>query len=347
VAGDLGELPRAQRRQLCQILFTEMGARVIEFNSPAGYDELVLETPLLWRARHVRVRIATRPVVQRDVERLAARMAQAGDADGLLIAPLGIADDAVVPATMRLITADELIARIERSPSIAWVDGRPAPAYERADALRALEREAAFVDPVGFRWLPVLALNECPRELLATSASPQDLFERVAFRVLTQTFRFGGKRYGEAARGKRLADSVITWTAGGTGRAAALLDCKAAASGYTMEADHVLRFERYVTDARERLAEADIDLRFIVVLSSLFSGAAGRRHPFHGRARELRERASVALAYVRAIDLARLAVRVEAAEVEPAVREAVDWTDVFSRGLVTADDLEAGMIGFG
>ena len=79
----LAETPREQLRKLCQVLLTETGSRVVEYNHPAAHDELVLETMPLWRPRRIRVRIAARVVEQGDVDRLAERVAEAGDADGV------------------------------------------------------------------------------------------------------------------------------------------------------------------------------------------------------------------------------------------------------------------------
>lgn len=336
----LAALSRSRRRQLCQVLLTEAGARVVEFQGPAAYDELVLQTTPLWRARTVRVRIAARAVTQRDVERLATRARDEGDADAVLLAPLGTDGALDSRSGVMLVDAPELIARLERSALVAWPGREPTPAYDRIEALRGLEHDAALLDPVGLRWLPVAALNELPVELAGRDLAPQDLLERLAFRMLSGTLRFGGQRHGEAARGQRLPDSVITWRRGDE-LLAALVDCKASADGYTMAADHVLRFARYVRDARAVLSEAGHDLRYITVISSEFPGRSGSSHPFHARARELREQAGIRLAYVRAVDLARLAASVEATEVAPAKRERFDWATAFERGLVSADDLES------
>jgi hypothetical protein len=206
-------MPRGDVRRLCQVLLTEAGTRLVEFQSPAAHDELVLETAPLWRPRRVRVRIAARVVEQRDVDRLADRVANAGDADGVLIATLGVAADVAIPPRVELVTAEALINRLERSALIAWPDRRPTPAYDRVGSTRQLDRDAALLDPVGIRWLPTLALNELPLELFSHDIAPQDLLERMTFRLLTSTFRFGGERHGEAARGERLPDSLITWPA--------------------------------------------------------------------------------------------------------------------------------------
>jgi hypothetical protein len=257
------------------------------------------------------------------------------------IAPLGVADGITVAARVAVVRPEALIARLERSALIAWPDRRPTPAYDRVGTLRWLESDAALLDPVGIRWLPTLALNELPVELFSQSVSPQDLLERMTFRLLTATFRFGGERHGEAARGERLADSSLTWAAAANERLAALVDCKAASEGYTMTSDHLLRFKGYVEAARPVLEEAGDELRYLVVVSSEFPGRAGDQHPFHGRAEELRETAGVELAYVRAVDLARLAAVVEGRELSPLRREQLDWRTALDNGLVTAEHLEA------
>ena len=207
--------------------------------------------------------------------------------------------------------------------------------------MRRLEDDAALLDPVGIRWLPTLALNELPVELFSQTVPPQDLLERMTFRLLTTTFRFGGERHGEAARGERLPDSTLTWPAAADERLAALVDCKATSDGYTMTSDHLLRFKGYVEAARPILAEAGYTLGYLVVVSSDFAGRAGDQHPFRGRAKELREQAGVELAYVRAVDLARLAAIVEGGELSPLRRERLDWRTALDHGLVTADHLEA------
>ena len=342
---DLAALTRRQRRQLCQVLLTESGAQLAEYNAPAAYDELVVEIAPLWAKESIRVRIATRLVSQSDVDRLNARMIEAGDAASVYIAPLGTAEALTVPARVMLLTARDLLSRLERSASIAWPDDVPAPAIDRIEALRGLDRDAALVDLVGLRWLPILALNELPVELAGTEHAPEDLLERFAFRIFTGTFRFGGSRFGEAMRGERLADGLLTWPAGSGSRFAALLDCKAASGGYVMESDHVLRFQRYVADIRGGIEESGRDLRYVIVLSSSFPGRPSR-HPFHGRARELRK-SGVELAYVRALDLAQLAVSVETLELPPEMREGLDWASILNEGLVLRESLMSMLVSEG
>lgn len=254
---------------------TERGERLVEANSPAAYDELVVEAISLWRPRNIRVRITTRPIDQADVDQLDERIAAAGDSDGVLIAAYGHSENLQIPARVTLVEPEEFIARLERCASIAWFGGAPAPAYDRMAVFRDLERTAALLDSVGLHWLPILALNELPIELTATGIAPQDLLERFSFRLLTATFRFAGEGYGEAARGERLADSLVRFPPCAP-QFAALVDCKAASDGYSMDADHVLRFQRYVADARQNMDGEEYELRHLVVLSSSFAEASSR-----------------------------------------------------------------------
>ena len=144
------------------------------------------------------------------------------------------ADVSVVPGVV-VVSADEIASRITSSTLARWDEETPSLATDRLDLMLRLSRTAQL-DPVGIEWLPSLALNEVPPSLVEYGVDPQDSLERNAFRLLTSTFRFGGTRYGEAARGKRLPDAVLEWPDGSA--TSALLDCKAASSGYLMDADH-------------------------------------------------------------------------------------------------------------
>ncbi len=335
----LAALARDDRRKLVQVLLAESGSRVVEVHRPVAYDELILETRPLWRPRRVRVRIAARPATQDDVDRLAEAVEAAGEAEGVLLAALGSVGQLCLPTTIVVVDADQLIARLERCTSIAWPDRRPAPAYKRVAVQRDLERDAFLLDPAGLRWLPTLAFNELPAELTGRDLVPDALFERMAFRLMTSVLRFGGTRHGEGARGQRLPDAVLSWSA--APRLLALMDCKATADGYLMDSDHYLRFTGYVSTMREQLEADGAQLRYLVVLSSSFSGATGGHHPFHARARALRNDTGLQLVYLRAEDLARTAVSIESRDLSPAAREALDWSTVFDHGIVNAGHLDS------
>jgi len=335
---DLAGLARAERRKLVQLLLTESGSHVVDFQAPAGYDELVLETRPLWRPRRVRVRIADRPIDRDSIERLAAAVAANGDAEGLLLATLGFDEEPVAPPTVMLLRPEDLIARMERCSLIAWPDRRPVPAYDRLIAHRDLNRDAFLLDPDGLRWLPSLALNELPTDLAGRDLAPEALFEGMAFRLLTSALRFGGHRYGESARGQRLPDAVLSWP--GTPRLAALLDCKATADGYTMDSDHYLRFTGYISNLQADLEADGHELRYLVVLSSSFAGTVGARHPFHQRASSLLADTGVRLVYLRAEDLARAAALIESRNLSPGDRDELNWSTALDHGLVESAHLD-------
>jgi hypothetical protein len=218
-----------------------------------------------------------------------------------------------------------------------WEDG-PAVAIDRLDLVLQLE-QSSFSDRIGIQWLPSVALNELPPSLISSGIEPQDVLERKTFRLLTAAFLFDGVRYGEAARGKRLPDSVLHWPDGSA--CSALVDCKAAASGYTMTGDHLLRFVEYADALSPELEATDRPLRYIIVVSSHFPGADDDRHPYHGRREELAERTGLQLCYVKASDLAWLAARIEEREVAFDARRQLDWHCALSKGLVGTDDLMA------
>jgi hypothetical protein len=264
---------------------------------------------------------------------------EAGDTEGVMIASFGMREGASPPPGVSVVDAEEFVARLERSALVVWDSTVPAPSYEMLASQQALNREAALLDPIGLRWLPTLALNELPPDLANVEIAPDKLFERVAFRLMTSSLRFGGERYGESAPGQRLPDATLLWPAASGSKLAALFDAKAAGDGYTMTGDHLLRFCRYVETVKPNLEPGGYELAYLILLSSSFPGSDDDQHPFHGRARELADRVGIKLAYIRAIDLARLAVSVEARELSPVVRESLPWARAFDQGLVRESDL--------
>lgn len=329
---DLAAMPRAEVRKLVHALVEESGAEVSDYRRRADHDDLHAEMQVLWARCSIRIRVAARSVEPRDVVRFIESLTANGDVAGWLVAPLGTHGDIPVGRTVEVIGPEQLIERFEHSSRVAWTDRRPSVAMDRLAHQRALFEDARHLDPVGMRWLPVLAHNELPAELHQGGAAPQDWMERLTFRMLTHTFRFGGVRYGEAARGRRLPDALLRWPGGGE-PLAALLDCKASADGYTMTADHYLRFKEYAGICRAEAQSTGHELRYMVVLSSNFAGS-GRAHPFHARHRALTKDTGLSLVYVRAIDLAEAALSVERDEITPANRERLPWAALFDAGLV-------------
>lgn len=339
-AEDLARFGRALRRQLCEAILIESGARLVDSQESDAHDELVLHVTPLWTRRTVRVRIAARPVDQRALDRLAARVRAAGDAEGMMIAAHGLSEECMPHPMVRLVEPDELIERLQRSAWIAWPGRKPELAFARVTAAPELTQAAASVHVIGISWLPTLALDELPAEIADVDEAPQNVLERLAFRVLTSVFRFGGERFAASARDPRLPEAVLRWPAGNSVRDAALLACVASPDGYTMNTDDEQRLEAGIDAARDAAISADRDLSFLVVLSSGFPGPRGRRHPYHARAEALAQRAGIMLVYLRAVDLARLAVAVEGSEMRPAAREALPWSEILSFGIPRFEDLE-------
>lgn len=257
-----------------------------------------------------------------------------------MIAAHGLSEPCMPHAIVRLVEPDELIERLQRSAWIAWPGRKPELAFARVTGAQELTQAAGSVDVVGISWLPRLALNELPAEISDVGEAPQAVLERLAFRVLTTVFRFGGERFAASARDARLPDTVLRWPAGNAVRDAALLACVAAADGYTMNADDEQLLQAATDAARDAAIEADGELSFLIVLSSGFPGPRGRRHPYHARAEALAQRAGIMLVYLRAVDLARLAVSVEGSEMTPAAREALPWSEILSFGIPRFEDLQ-------
>lgn len=335
---ELNALAPAHRRKLAQVLLNDTGAHIVEFQTTGTHEEFMLETPLLWRARRVRVRVATQCVDNASLARLAEAVRAGSDAEGVMLAPCGTAETLTIPTEVQVLGPEEIIDRLERSASIQWIDRVPQPASDKLELQRDLDRDAFLLDPVGLRWLPTLSLHELPSEVAAGVAA-EDLFERIAFRLLTSSLRFEGQRFGEAARGQRLPDAVLRCP--GPDRPGALLDCKATSSGYTMAADHLLRFTEYATALRDEVEQGGSALQYMLVISSAFPGTPGPGHPFHGRANSLCDRTGLQLVYLRAEDLARTATMIEMRGMSTEARSSLDWRTVFDNGLVTAEHLSS------
>jgi hypothetical protein len=92
----------------------------------------------------------------------------------------------------------------------------------------------------------------------------------------------------------------------------------------------------YVAQRRD-LAEADGHrLTHVLILSSHFAG------DFAQRAEALAAQ-GVTLCYLRASDLVRLALEIEAAEEPPSVREAIPWPQIMDAGQPGPDELDRAL----
>jgi hypothetical protein len=338
--GDLDALPREHRRALCQLLLAESGLRILGGDQRADYDQFLLEVSPMWRPRRGCVRVVYRPLAQEDIDDIEQLARDKGFADALLFeASGGSAPSSKLRSNrVQIITASELVERLEAGALIAWQDNRPVPDLDQYGLLREVGRLLPALDPVGLRWLVTLSLNKLPRELGHLGQPPDRLFERVVFRIFTSVFRFSGTRLGARTSGTPAPDSILNAPNGASAPFSALTDCKAARDGYVMDINAERALRDYARDYREP-AEANGDpLRYLVVVSSSFP--AGRQpHPFVARARRLFEQTGTKLAYLRAADLLVLAVAVERDEASPNVRATIDWNRIFDEGVVKRERL--------
>ena len=340
-ADELRQLEREDLRKLCHGLLLADAADVNDYRPTAEMDEFTVNVPSLWHMHRVLMRIYHRPICNEDLDDARAFAATTGAIEALVLAAHGITEaTSLVGPGLTIMSAEEFVERITSSALVRWDADQPSLAIDRLDLMLHLSR-TALVDPVGIEWLPSLALNELPPALTEYGIEPQDLLERKTFRLLTATFRFGGYRYGEAFRGKRLPDAVLHWPDGSP--TSALLDCKAASSGYRMDADHLLRFINYWDTLAPQLDEDGRDLRYLIVLSSFFPGQQGDRHPYWNRAEEIEDKTGLHLAYITASDLAWAAARLESSDAPLQARQEIDWNGVLGSGLVKAGDLDAAV----
>lgn len=326
-------LTREDLRKLCQVLLAELETSLEEFRPTGDFDEFSVTSHLLWRDKIARVRLFHRSVTQTDVSDLEGVVMDSGSAEGVIVEAAEPGDARSTP-NVHVLRYSEFLDLLRECALVDWSSGAARPQIERFRQWSTLALRAPVLDPVGLKWLPSLALNRMPPTLPSGAVSADALFERIAFRLLTTVFRLRGWRLGARQRGQRLPDAVIMSARGSSAPFGALLDCKAAQGGYVMTADHERRFVEYVLELRSEVERHGVELDYMLIISSGFPGQVGARHPFYARAQKIKAVCGVNLAYIRAVDLVRLAVDVEAQEASPAAREAIDWTSILDQGLV-------------
>ena len=335
----LGDVPVEETRQLVHALLLVEGASIDHYRSGPGWMEYWATAPSLWTKRKTVIRICHSDITETSATEVNESMRACGAFDAIVIATTPQPSLPDLPDQVRVVSPGELVSRIVGSSLTIWDEGRPRLAVDRLELALRLTEQARTIDPVGIEWLPALALNEMPERIADLDATPQDLLERKAFRLLTASYRFGGVRYGEASRGQRLPDAVLTWPSGAP--TAAMLDCKAASEGYRMTADHLLRFIQYWQALESDVRNGGHDLAYLIIVSSHFPGADDGRHPFHARAAEIREETGMKLAYVQASDLSWAAAQLELTDASLSARSDFDWDDLLQPGLVTSQHFSA------
>jgi hypothetical protein len=278
-----------------------------------------------------------RPVTDADVEDL-ARLATTGLTDTLIIEAAG--EDGSVSQRRRvsILATSGLVDMIEDSGLVAWRGSSPAIDSARIGEAREIQSLGPLALRTGLEWLQPLSRMTIPRDLSSTEMPPEDLFEVVVFRFATTTLRFDGRRLGSGARAERAGDGLLYLPDGTT---AIVYDCKAARDGYSMTADHERRFIEYVETHRSFALADGYDISHLMVISSCFSGRAGAGHPFHARARRIREATGVRLVYLKADHLVRIGIELERRDAAPLLRKALPWGTLLSAGIVARSDVDA------
>jgi hypothetical protein len=321
-------------------LLAESGITVTEVSARGDHDELVLSVAPGWRTREGRARVYYRPVRKRDLNEV-DRLARQTPLSEVIVFEVSAESSGSlsVPASVQFVPTSDLISRLEDSAVVQWDGSQPKVDRALLARFRAVDRAQPWGDELGIRTLPVLARNKLPPTWSGAGEPPDELFERTAFRLMTHVFRFSGVDLGAQARGERKPDALLESPPAGSGSFSAILDCKAARDGWSMNADDETRLINYVTAHREDLARPDDP--FLLVISSNFTSGTTA---FSNRQRKVREECGARLVYWRATDVAASALSVELARMAPKERDELPWESYLSPGRPTGtvDSFSAG-----
>jgi hypothetical protein len=309
-------------------LLAESGITVSDLSRRADHDELILTIAPGWRPREGRARIFYRPVLKRDLTELARLAAQTALSEAILfeISDLG-ARRFSVPDGVQFVPTAELIERLEDSAAIKWNGTEPNIDRHLLARLKDVDKASAWADELGIRSIPVLARNKMPPWWPAVATAPDELFERLTFRMLTQVFRFRGTDLGATSRMEREPDAILESPPGASTSFSAILDCKASRDGWSMDADDETRLANYVTAHRaELLCQQE---PFLLIVSSSFSSGTTA---YEGRRDAIRDRCGARLVYLHASHLTAAALAVETSRVAPAKREQMPWEAYLAQG---------------
>lgn len=324
----LAARPREDVRLLITGLLAESGITVSDISHRGDHDELVLALSPGWRAREGRARIYYRGVLRRDVSDLDKLARQTALSEVMLFEVSGGASAgfAALPSVQFISTAG-LIERLEDSAAVQWDGAKPKVERTLLTRLRAVDKAEPWVDQLGIRALPILARNKVPPQWTSTREPPDELLERLTFRMLTQTFRFRGTDLGATSRAERKPDALLESAAESPAPFSAVLDCKASRDGWSMGADDETRLVNYVTNHRGDLGHPERP--FLIVISSNFSSGGPA---FDNRRQAVADACGARLVYLRAAQLAASALAVEVARMAPSDRERLPWEGYLAQG---------------
>ena len=324
----LAALDHDQIRQMIIGLLTESGITVSGLSPRGDHDELILTIAPGWRPREGRARVFYRKVLKRDLTELATLAAQTALSEAILFE---ISDEVPgtfsVPEGVQFVSTAELIGRLEDAAAIKWDNAEPKVDRHLLARLKDVAKAPAWVDELGIRAIPVLARNKMPPWWPLVSTAPDELFERLTFRILTQVFRFGGTDLGATSRMEREPDATLEAPATAASPFSAILDCKASRDGWGMDADDETRLANYVDAHRAELAHPDEP--FLVIVSSAFSTGTTA---YEGRRDAIRDRCGARLVYWRASHLTSAALAIERSRMATADREQLPWESYFAQG---------------
>jgi hypothetical protein len=338
MASRMAELSMKDLRQITHALLLEWVSNVSVSPRGAFVDFGVTSLSALGLQHKQRFRLFAHPVTTQELGQL-QREAAVIELDPIVVAPLGLEKAVVVPPGVTIIDA-ETLDRLCQESGVIIHDEQGRYCVDRA-ALRELKDQAdarfSFVN--GLLWLRPLSRNRVPPALRWTGRLAYELFERYFFLTMTTTFRASGASWGTKKRGKAIPDGMLGLPKVGT---PVLYDCKAANNGYEMTYRDLTGFVDYLRNPTE--GEWDSPTggvpRFLIISSEIHSGT--REASFHGRQRALNQKVPGAkLTWMRAPDLVRFGLAIEAAEVSPVHREGISWAALLDAGDVHWDIFQA------
>lgn len=277
------------------------------------------------------------PVVIRVVEHATLRVVEdlRTDAAGAVGVVVAARADADAEAAGHVLAGDALAKAVRRTGLVEWRSGDPAPDADAYLWAARQDRELRESDPLGLRWLPVVARDALPVGLPDGSGPAHTWFERLTFRVLTRAFMLRGRRLGADVPGQAEPDGLLLMPGAAS---LAVYDCKA--SGDDWLADRAT--ERQLTEYASKTWQWEqqmLPVSHVLVVSSGFQAAPGRKHPMQDRHERLQKATGADLVYATARDLATAGLDLCRRPAGEEIARLVDWTAVFAERVVTAAGL--------
>jgi hypothetical protein len=334
MAERLAGLSPAKLRKITHVLLLEWGSNVAVASRGTFVDFNVVSSSALGLRHRQRFRLFPYPVTAPELRQLQDEATVVG-LDAVAVAPLGLEDGVTVPSGVSVIDADAFEKLCQES-GVLVRDEQGQLCIDRI-ALRELKDHAdtrfSFVN--GLLWLRPLSRNRVPPALRWTGGPAHELFERCFFLTMTTTFRAYGNSWGTTKPGQPIPDGVLNFPGL---YVPVLYDCKAANTSYTMTYRDLTGFVDYLRhpSVGEWRCPEGVTPRFLVISSEIHGGT--RAASFTGRQKPLNQKVPGArLTWMRAPDLVRFGLAIEAAEVAPAHRESVCWAALLDAGDVHWD----------